>query len=89
MRKLSISKNNLRELSYYIVGATLDYHIEKTPSEDLNDLGVNVLAWCPLMMCDTIVILTDYQGELPQYITENKFELHSSFWQDKNINIVK
>lgn len=89
MRKLSISKNNLRALSYYIVGATLDYHVNKTPQEDLNDLGISVLAWCPLMMCDTIELLTDYQGELPPYITESKLELHNSFWKDKNINIVK
>ena len=89
MRELSISKDMLREICYDIIGA-YNNDIHKHPQTDMKERGIHLIAAVPETIADCWVCLTDYQGELPEYINEVKLKPHSVYWRDMcGIDIVE
>ncbi len=89
MKELSISKNKLREIRYDVIGAFKN-NVHKHPQVDMRERGIHLLAAVPETIADCWICLTDYQGELPEYINEIKLEPHSTYWRDMcEINIIE
>lgn len=82
MKELSISKNHLRAICYDLIGASLHHHIDKHPQTQMRELGINLIAAVPESIADCWICLTDYQGELPEYIDEVKLKPHSTYWRN-------
>lgn len=77
MKQLSINKNSIRALSYDLIGA-YNNSVHKHPQKDMEELGINIIAWIPQTIADCIHVLTNYQGNLPDYISE--IEINLEYW---------
>ena len=90
MKKLSISKDNLRAIRYDVIGASLYHDVKEHPQTQMRNLGINLIEAVPESIADCWICLTDYQGELPDYIAELELKPHSLYWSHMcNIKIVK
>lgn len=85
---LSIKKNKLRWLFYYLPDA-YEHGIKKHPQEQLKELGIECFAVEPMMIADGWHLLTDYQGEIPEYILDKTDALtpHDDLWLHCGIDL--
>lgn len=81
MKQLSISKNHLRQVWYDLIDASLNYGIDIHPQLDMRRLGIDIIASVPESIADGWNFLTDYQGELPGYITEVDLKSRKDYWE--------
>ena len=81
MEKLSINKNHLRAIRYDVIGAIFYHHIDKHPQTQMRELGINLIKAVPESIADCWMCLTDYQGELPDYIDEIDLKPHDVYWE--------
>lgn len=77
---LSIKKDKLRWIFYYIPQA-VDMGAKEHPQKEMHKLGINLMFYIPMMIADGWHVLTDYQGELPEYIIEKTLEPHEEMWE--------
>ena len=82
MKEFSIKDNKLRAIRYCVISASVDHKINNHPQKQMKDLGIHLVAAVPETIADCWICLTDYQGELPDYITEIKIKPHDRYWQD-------
>ena len=88
MKEYSISVDHIRAINYSLIGA-YEAGVKKHPQLDMKDLGINLLGAVPESIADCWNCITDYQGELPEYISEYKVQPHDSYWKHWGIDIVK
>ena len=78
MKTYSISRDHIRALNYSVLDAD-DAGIHKHPQLDMGDLGIGWIRAIPESIGDCWIILTDYQGDLPDYISE--VPIYKDYWQ--------
>lgn len=84
---LSITKDHIRWIRYDIIAADMFCHIDKHPQKQMRELGINIIRAVPESIADCWMVLTDYQGELPEYISELELKLGEQYWEDWDVEI--
>lgn len=84
----SIKNDHIRYLIYDLIGAS-ESGIAVHPQIDMKERGIKLIAAIPESIADCWNILTDYDGDLPDYISECKYALkpHSLYWKDWGIDL--
>lgn len=86
-KQYSISKDHVRFLRYDLIGADLYGHVCMHPQKDLERLGIDYIKAIPESIGDCWMILTTYQGELPDYIDDMEIEPGNEYWYDFGFSI--
>ena len=84
---LSITKDYIRWVRYDLIAAGMFYHIDKHPQKQMRELGINIIRAVPESIADCWMVLTDYRGELPEYISELELKPGEQYWEDWEVEI--
>lgn len=89
MKTLSIKNDKLCCIRYDIIMAGKFHYIYEHPIDQMNALGIHLIKAILETTGDCWICLTDYQGELPDYITKIPLKVGDWYWKNWDINIIE